>query len=555
MKSRERCREIEPELTALQQGELAADRRVEVEAHLADCPACRAAAGEIRSVFTLAGTIEDLVPSMRFKRKLASAMSGSAVSRPLAESLLFRIRSGAAFLVHRMRTSGRFRLAAISVVVHTVLLLVVSLVVLPQMAQKGTARVWIDSAATDGLSDEPVQPETTEGPIGPGISIPPAHPPLRETVALRTPTTPELDPSMDLLPPDRPLVYRPLAGLFGGRLLDAEVRERRLASLGLDAPAVMRSIHEALRWLAARQTPDGSWDPVERNPAYRTGVTATALLAFLADGHSLTHGFDEWRDVVRRGVAQMIDSQQAEGACRGLVGPAEGHYTYNHAMATLALVEVWCLDHRRLPPAESRRLRKAVGMAVDFIVKSQMPKGGWRYVLPDGASEATNTSVAILQVIALSAARNAGFEVPSKTLEGFTTWLKGVTGENGVVGYMRPGDRDGDPRTLTAGALFLEELLGLAAPLRDRQADEVRRNLKDLGGPVATDGLLRFYAVSAFRLRGENALGRLAPGLLAAQRADGSFESSGDRHAVHAGDVFLTALNVLTLTSAYRWQS
>ena len=99
----------------------------------------------------------------------------------------------------------------------------------------------------------------------------------------------------------------------------------------------------------------------------------------------------------------------------------------------------------------------------------------------------------------------------------------------------------------------VEELLGLAAPLRDRQAKLVLADMEDPRGPVANDPLLRFYAAHAFRLRGHNVLELFTPALLRSQSADGSWSSGTDRHAVHAGDAFLTALNALTLTSAWRF--
>jgi hypothetical protein len=154
--------------------------------------------------------------------------------------------------------------------------------------------------------------------------------------------------------------------------------------------------------------------------------------------------------------------------------------------------------------------------------------------------------------MALAAASRAGFDTPAEAFDRFTAWLKAVTGEDGVVGYQRRGDREKDPRTLTAGALFLEELLGIAAPLRDRQARLVLEDLAAPDGPAASDGLLRFFSAHAFRLRGRNVLELFAPDLVRSQNADGSWSAAKDRHAVHAGDAFLTALNALSLTSAYR---
>jgi hypothetical protein len=165
----------------------------------------------------------------------------------------------------------------------------------------------------------------------------------------------------------------------------------------------------------------------------------------------------------------------------------------------------------------------------------------------------SNTSVSLFQVLALASARTARFPVPNSNFDDFASWLRSVTGENGVVGYERAGDRDRQPRTMTAGALALEELLGIAAPLRDRQAALVREELADRSGSVDRNALLRFYSTLALRLRGERPAAGMAAGLLHGQRSDGSWDATGDLHAIHGGDVFLTAINVLTLTSAYSW--
>jgi len=147
--------------------------------------------------------------------------------------------------------------------------------------------------------------------------------------------------------------------------------------------------------------------------------------------------------------------------------------------------------------------------------------------------------------------------VREEALTAFSKWLRSVTDSKGVVRYQS-GDvaRTDSPRTLTAGALYIEELLGLASPLRDRQAAAVLAELEDDKGSAPRNGLLRFYSTLAFRMRGEIVLDRFAPGLLETQRPDGSWSASStadDLWAVHAGSDFLTALNVLTLTSSYRF--
>jgi hypothetical protein len=203
------------------------------------------------------------------------------------------------------------------------------------------------------------------------------------------------------------------------------------------------------------------------------------------------------------------------------------------------------------------RIRRAVESALRFIVRGQTARGGWRYTFEDSLAGSADTSVTLFQALALISARSMRIQVAGmdEAMGRLTLWLRSVTGDDGIVAYREVGDRAHEPRTLTAGALFLEEFLGFGAPLREKQAAIVRSELKDPDGSTATNGLLRFFAALAFRLRGERVLPGFGPGIIDSQRDDGSWDSREDRHAVHGGDTFLTALNVLTLASSYRWPS
>ncbi len=552
MKRETICQGIEVELTALAQGELSPGRRAEVEQHLASCGACRTACDEIRGIFTVAGEIEDIVPSLRFKRSLERLLARERRLSPERESIGFRLSSSLAYLFHRVRVSPRFRLATVSVAVHAVILLIVSFYVLPKIADPVMPVVMIDPDTGFTPADAPERPEVAIGSGEAADELPSEYPRPDERVVRFEPTV-RFPSTVPLQPPEQPVRYRRFSGLFTSGVLSSSIKERRLAALGLDGDATLDALARSFNWLASEQAEDGSFASSGRNPNYRTGVTATVLLAYLADGHSQTRGTPAFRKVVTGGIRYLLDSQSRRGALKGLIGPSKGHYTYNHAIATLTLVEAWSIDRRRLTPERSRELRIAIGDAVAFIVKAQTPAGGWRYHVPVGGASENDTSVSLFQIMALAAARRAGFDAPSEAFDGFTTWLKRVTGSGGIVGYLRRGDRDSDARTLTAGALFIEELLGLAAPLRDRQAKLVLADLADPSGAMARDGLLRFYSAHAFRLRGRNVLELFAPLLLESQRANGSWSSADDRHAVHAGDAFLTALNALTLSAAYRF--
>src|SRR5947199_5668260 len=95
------------------------------------------------------------------------------------------------------------------------------------------------------------------------------------------------------------------------------------------------------------------------------------------------------------------------------------------------------------------KLRKAV----ELIVKSQSPAGGWRYNPTPGDQD---LSVSVMQIVALRAANNAGVPVPQKTLENAVKYVQSCGSPGGGYGYAGPG---AGPQTTAAGILSLQ-LLG-----------------------------------------------------------------------------------------------
>jgi len=546
------CAEFAADLTALAQGELAADRVVEVESHVAACRGCGDALAAIRGVFRMTGEVEDLVPSMRFRRNVEALLAKSRAAEPVREGALWRIRTAAAFIRERIRVSRRFRLAAISVAAHAAVLLALSVVIFPRAPERGPHE-FTGTIETPLAGDQDgARPGATARTGSREVELTGPQPGFPQDLL------PPIDDPDDALaergggmPPADRTVAPAITGLLGSSI-DADLKVARLAAFAGEGERTLAAIEKGLAFLAAQQEPDGSWAPLARNPDYRTGVTAAVLLAFLSDGVSHARGNREWRFGVARGVDRLLADQAQTGRDAGLFGPAQGHYAYNHMLATLALVEVYALDHRRLPRERASRIRAAVGQAIGLLARSQTPAGGWRYELRAGATD-TDSSVTIFAGMALGAAQAAGFAIPDGVIARLGEWLASTADESGEVGYQRLGDRRGQPPTLTAGALFVGELLGLNAAIRDRQAAIVRAEIEAPHGSMTRNGLLRFYAAMAFRLRGEALLREIAPVVVGRQQADGSFRSGEDLHGVHGGDAFQTALEILTLTTAYHW--
>lgn len=208
----------------------------------------------------------------------------------------------------------------------------------------------------------------------------------------------------------------------------------------------------ALKWLADHQNGEGYWsaagfsqDSVRAN-ARKTynrdfvrvgdpngdkgwdttvdiGLTGLAILAFTGDGQS--HKVGRYRDTVRRALMYLRKVQNTDGC----IGPKDDdHFVYNHAIATMAMAELYGLD-------SDVALRPLVVKAVDFIIGCQNPGLGWRYgVRPNN----NDSSVTGWMVLTLHVAEMAGITFDKeKCYGGAVEWFKAVTID--VGGYPKTG--------------------------------------------------------------------------------------------------------------------
>src|SRR5262245_21547764 len=216
-------------------------------------------------------------------------------------------------------------------------------------------------------------------------------------------------------------MYRCLAALTAVLLLALLLPTPAAADVKMDEQT-KRATARALEWLAARQNADGSW--TDGRYGHNTAITAFALLAFMSQGQLPNQG--QFGPEVAKGARFLIaSSRPADGY---LVG-ARGGNMYCHGMATLALAELW-------GQTGDEEIRPVLKKAVDLIVRSQNPQGGWRY---EPAPTGADISVTIMQVMALRAAKNAGLHVKDEVLQKAIGYIKSCYNEhNGGFSYM-PG--------------------------------------------------------------------------------------------------------------------
>jgi len=184
----------------------------------------------------------------------------------------------------------------------------------------------------------------------------------------------------------------------------------------LYTPVARQAAEGALRWLAARQSPDGSWNSFigfKVNDGYRlqpldqgaeglphVGVTALAGMAFLSGGHLPNQG------AYGRTVSNALDFVLKHVGDEGYI-TAYGSRMYSHAFALLFLAEAYGMTGRS-------DIRERLDRAVEFTYKSQNEKGGWRYA-PNMRD--SDMSITVCQVVALREARNIGIRVPKVTID------------------------------------------------------------------------------------------------------------------------------------------
>ena len=202
-------------------------------------------------------------------------------------------------------------------------------------------------------------------------------------------------------------------------------------------------IRGALAYLAAKQSPTGSWSEGDK---FHVAMTAYAVIGFMASGDLPDEG--PYGRNVALAVQFLLDQVQPDGVLRNTA--YQNAYMYSHGIATIALAE---LSGQTPLPA----LRGKVEKLVKVIIDSQGPTGGWRYQ-PKPTPDA-DISVTVTELVALRAAKNAGFDVPQETIDNGVKFVRGCVDQaTGGFDYQ-PGKGPGFART--AAAIYALQVCGL----------------------------------------------------------------------------------------------
>jgi len=226
------------------------------------------------------------------------------------------------------------------------------------------------------------------------------------------------------------------------------------------------AVDDALRWLAAHQSPNGGWEAANFNhwcdlqpvsdpskmpdglgkALYDAGVTGLSLCAFLGAGYT-NRGKHPFAKVVSRGLGYLKNIQDPEGC----FGPrSTQQYIYNHATASLAMVEAYGMTGSPIFKGSAQR-------CLDFIALTRNPYFAWRYGIKPGDND---TSVTGWMMMALKSAmlinkdaqekkKPLPLTVDESAFEGIRAWLDKMTDPDyGRVGYTTRGTGPARPQEL-----------------------------------------------------------------------------------------------------------
>jgi Prenyltransferase and squalene oxidase repeat len=282
-----------------------------------------------------------------------------------------------------------------------------------------------------------------------------------------------------------------LGSVFALRALSDEPQANGNQSKGMISAQAQDAIDAGLAYLARSQHADGSFGTHQHRG--NVAITSLGALAFMAGGHQPGRG--RYGQCVTRALKFVLDQEKTQplgflhNATAILHGPM-----YGHGFGTLFLAEAHGTVHTK---ELKKRLRKTLEHAVQLIIKTQNPEGGWRYH-PQPAD--ADISVTICQIMALRAARNAGIAVPREVADKCTKYVKDCQDmRDGGFRYMRHHGPTGFAKT-AAGVVALYSA-GVYKGHKDYPAVEkglqyLRNNCRpgrQVGGFRGQDMMMHYY--------------------------------------------------------------
>jgi hypothetical protein len=275
--------------------------------------------------------------------------------------------------------------------------------------------------------------------------------------------------------------------LYAGRCQGQELAPRTDLDELFDQD-VDNAVRGGLAFLISRQRADGTFQSAEQGRW--VGVCSLAGLAFLSRG--VRSGVGVAGEALSRTADYVLSQVHASGFLSATGETSHGPM-YDHGFGTLFLAELYGTD-RRLD------IRSKLASAVDLIIRTQNQEGGWRY---NPAPEEADLSVTVCQMMALRAARNAGFGVPKQTIDRAVAYVRRSQNADGGYMYRMTGGESRFP--LTAAAVVALYNAGIYEGTEIKSAVDYLRANEGANSSLERNSFFfyaHYYSVQAFWHRG-----------------------------------------------------
>jgi hypothetical protein len=310
-------------------------------------------------------------------------------------------------------------------------------------------------------------------------------------------------------------------------------------------PKAARAIRRALDYLAKQQGKDGSFGTSTRGyGGHRAAMTGLAGLAFLSAGH--VPGRGKHAKSVEKAARFLAKLQDREG-CYADIG---GRSMHGHGYALHFMAEVYGMTS---DPNLAKKLRKSVKNGVRLTCRTQSPTGGW-YYQPVSSSQHEG-SITVTQVQAIWAARQAGINVPQKTIDKGITYMKKSQQGDGGISY-RLGMGGSRPALSVAGVMVFCGLGRRESREATKAIGYMRRLLSGKTKNRYASSFQHyqdFYMGQALYQAGDpdwsKHYPKLRDAIIKAQAADGSITRGRSSY----GGAYSTACEVLVLAIPYQY--
>lgn len=252
-------------------------------------------------------------------------------------------------------------------------------------------------------------------------------------------------------------------------------------------PQALQAIEKGLGYFSKCQLKNGS---ISGN--YPIAGTSLIGLCWLASGNTPHRG--NYSANIRQALSYIIRSQLKSGF---ICGQDNQSGMYGHGYATLFLAESFGMIEDASLYEEARDTLKK---AVRLLESTQNRYGGWNATPNAEATDDGSGAIAIMQIMALRAARNAGVSVKTGTIDRAKKYLLEMTTDGGWYQYNYHSRSGHNSSALTGAGMYMLGALGLYdEPKYQKGIQNLLNSAPFLGGkPNVDQGWTSWYNYTSF---------------------------------------------------------